>query len=35
MKNHFTKKCTKANEFDKCFESVVTAEEKAGINKCI
>ncbi|CAD8078400.1 unnamed protein product [Paramecium primaurelia] len=33
--NYFTKKCTKANEYDQCFTQFATAEEKAAIEQCI
>ncbi|CAD8092965.1 unnamed protein product [Paramecium sonneborni] len=33
--NYFTKKCTKENEFDKCFESFVNSEDKVKIQQCI
>ncbi|CAD8171672.1 unnamed protein product [Paramecium octaurelia] len=33
--NHFTKKCTKENEYDSCFEKFVKPEEKLAIEVCI
>lgn len=33
--NHFTKKCTKENEYDSCFEKFVKPDEFAAVESCI